>query len=466
MLDLNVKNEKLYETLLSLTKVTLDIVKDRYSTEVVFITESIWEKQNGNSYLKRQINKPFWVSLLNKADGVIKEKQEYIDFIRVLESDDIISNQLNTPVGSCLGSIQFEARHIVSKPIYEFLTDQGLIPFSISIFNSIYSKIESALYTDKIEYENLTPLCGFNSPLSDIPLDENISIVKMSEEEISEILKLGINLGTSIPNTDFVNGIHQYALKIKFNLEKIVGDRERDALFTEFENNEFLNDAYETSIIDALRIYKKGKLYPITTIRKNKNILSLGTNSFSFEKPVKPFMNNKFELTQDESYEFKAFWNARNKTNLPNKNFLSVSIRRFSQSNERNNIEDRIIDLMIAAESIFLSSGGSSQGELKYRLSHRAAMFIGESPKEQRYIFGFMGKAYDVRSAIVHGSTPKLPKKMDKTDYTLEEFCGDIEKHLRISIKKIMTQMSRTENKSIDWISIIFPDANITQPVK
>jgi hypothetical protein len=108
----------------------------------------------------------------------------------------------------------------------------------------------------------------------------------------------------------------------------------------------------------------------------------------------------------------------------------------------------------------------SSQGELKYRLSHRAAMFIGESSKEQRYIFGFMGKAYDVRSAIVHGSTPKLPKKMDNSDYTLEEFCCDIEKHLRISIKKTMTQMSRTENNTIDWIAVIFPDMKMTQPVK
>lgn len=107
--------------MLSLTKVTLDIVKVRYSTDVVFITESIWEKQNRNSYLKRQINKPFWVSLLHKADGVIKEKQEYIDFISVLESDEITSNQLDTPVGSYLGSIQFEARHIASKAIYEFL---------------------------------------------------------------------------------------------------------------------------------------------------------------------------------------------------------------------------------------------------------------------------------------------------------------------------------------------------------
>jgi hypothetical protein len=459
MLDISVQNEKLYETLLSLTKVTLDILRNRNSTEIVFTTENIWEKQNGNSYLKRQINKPLWVSLLHKAEDEIKEKQEYINFINILESDKIISDQLDTLVGTCLGSIRLEASYIASQPVHEFLSDQDIIPFNLSIFNNIYSKIESALYTDKVEYENLTPLCGFSSHLPDMLLDENISIVKLSEEEIIEILKLGINLGTSFGDTNFVHGLHQYALKIKFNLKKIVGDIDSDARFDEIEKSGYFHGIYETSIIDALRIYKEGKLYPITTIRRSKNILSLGI-SFSFETPVKQFMNNKFELTKDESDEFKEFWDARNQTKLPNKNFLSVGIRRFSQSNERNSIEDRIIDLMIAAESIFLSSGGSSQGELKYRLSHRAAMFIEESSIKQRNVFYFMQKAYDVRSAIVHGSTPKLPKKMDKSEYTLEEFCDDIEKYLRISIKKVMTQMSRTENNTIDWIAVIFPEDN------
>ncbi|MEZ0150396.1 MAG: hypothetical protein AB9Q19_13950 [Candidatus Reddybacter sp.] len=453
------KNEKLYDALLSLTKVTLVIVSDRISTELVVTTENIWEKQNDNSYVKRQIQKPLWVIVLHKAQAEIKAKQEHIDLISILESDETISNQIDTLVGTCMGSFRIEANNITSWPVYEFLSDQGIIPFSISIFNKIYSKIENALYSEEIEYENITPLCGFNSHLPDISLDENISIVKLSEEEVIEILRLGINLGTSMGNTDFVHGLHQYALKIKYNLKKIIGDRDRDT--DEIEDNVYFNGTYETSIIDALRIYKEGKLYPITTIRRSKNPLSIGT-SFSFETPVKHFMNNKFVLTKEESEEFKDFWAARKQTKLPDKNFLSVGIRRFSQSNERNNIEDRIIDLMIAAESIFLSSGGSFQGELKYRLSHRAAMFIEEDTEKQRYVFGFMQKAYDVRSAIVHGSTPKLPKKIDETEYTLEEFCDDIEKYLRISIKKTMTQVIKSEDKAniIDWKAVIFPEDN------
>jgi hypothetical protein len=296
---------------------------------------------------------------------------------------------------------------------------------------------------------------------SEISLNENISIVKLSEKEILEFFRLGIKLGVSMGNFDFVHGIHQYAIKTSYKLPKIIGERDASINIKDFEQNEFFSNKNEQAVIDALRIYKEGKLYPITTTRRGKNILSIGV-SFSFEAPVKHFMENKYSLLENEIDEFKSFWSEKRKAELPEKNFLSVGVRRFSQSNERDIIEDRIIDLMISAEAIFLSSGGSFQGELKYRLSHRAAMFIETDVKLQKYVFGFMQKAYDVRSSIVHGYDPKLPNKRDGSAYTLEEFCGDIERYLRVSIKKAISTAASAKDKSnaIDWESIIFSTNN------
>jgi len=459
MLDISVKNEKLYDALITLTEVTLDIISRRINNELVVTTENIWEKQSADTYIKRQIQKPLWVIVLHKASDEIKSTKEYIELTSILKSDKTISPQLDTLVGTCMSSHRLETHNVASWPVYEFLTDQGITQFSVSTFNSIYSKLESALYADEIEHVNLTPLCGFYAEDPIISLDENISIVKLSEEEIIEILRLGINLGTNMGGTDFLHGVHQYAIKTKYRLKKVIGDKKRDN--NEIDRNIYINGINESAVIDSLRIYKEGKLHPISTIRRSKSILSTGT-SFSFENPVKHFMNNKYKLTKDEAIEFQSFWNARNKTQLSEKNFLSVSIRRFSQSNERDNIEDKVIDLMIAAESIFLSSGGSFQGELKYRLSHRASMFIEDDVEKQKYVFDFMQKSYDVRSSIVHGSTPKLPKKIDGSEYTLEEFCGDIEKYLRISIKKTMNLMGEMQDRTntIDWKSVIFPVKN------
>ena len=136
-----------------------------------------------------------------------------------------------------------------------------------------------------------------------------------------------------------------------------------------------------------------------------------------------------------------------------------MAIRRFSQSNERESIEDKIIDFLISAEALFLSSGGSFQGELKYRLSHRAAMFIEDEAENQREVFNFMQKAYNVRSDIVHGREPNLPNNEHGTPYSLREFCNEIENHLRFSLKKAIkiAESAKSSNNVIDWDLIIFP---------
>lgn len=459
MSDINVKNDKLYDALSSLTNVILEIVSRRAKDDLVVITEGVWQKENIDSYVRRQIQRPLWANVHHKAEDEITKTKEYLDFVDVVNTDEIISPQLNTLVGTCAGSCRLEADNIVWWSVNEFLTNHGIDKFNVSSFNSIYSKIESLLYSKEIDFENITPLCGFTMDESEISLTENISIVKLSEKEILEFFKLGIKLGSSMGGSDFVHHVHQYAIKISYKLPKIIG--ERDTSIEDIEQTAFFSNKNEQAVINALRIYKEGKLYPITTTRRGKSILSTGVN-YSFEVPVKVFMRNKYSLLKNEKDEFISFWNEKSRARLPEKNFLSVGIRRFSQSNERDNIEDMIIDLMISAEAIFLSSGGNFQGELKYRLSHRAAMFIENDVECQKHVFEFMQNAYDVRSSIVHGSDPRLPKKKDGSTFTLEEFCGEIEKYLRVSIKKAISKAATAEDKSnaIDWKSIIFPTNN------
>ncbi len=461
ILDISVKNEKLYDALSSLTNVILEIISRRVHDGPVVTTEGVWQKENTDSYVRRHIQRPLWEDVLYKANDEITKTKEFLDFINVVSEDEIISLQLDTLVGTCAGSSRLEADYIAKRPVYEFLTNHGIDKFNVSSFNSVYSKIESLLYSKEIGFENITPLCGFTMDDSEISLTENISIVKLNEKEILEFFELGIKLGSSMGNSDFVHNVHQYAIKISYKLPKIIGEREASINIKDVEQTPFFSNKNEQVVIDALRIYKEGKLYPITTTRRGKSILSTGVN-YSFEVPVKVFMRNKYSLLKNEKDEFRSFWNEKSRAELPEKNFISVGIRRFSQSNERDNIEDKIIDLMISAEAIFLSSGGGSQGELQYRLSHRAAMFIETDVKRQKHVFDFMQKAYKVRSSIVHGSDPKLPRKNDGSACTLEEFCGEIEKYLRVSIKKAISKATATEDKSnaIDWESIIFPTNN------
>lgn len=446
--DLNIKNGNLYNKLLSLTKVILEILTQRIennTSDLIVISEIKWVKRDDHFYTKQQNEKILWTLLIHHADDEIKRTNEYLDFANLIMEDNDLSCHFNELVGTVIGSRRLTTIELPLLAVSEFLSNTGIIDFDFNKFNAFYFKIEDFLYNQNIVYENITPLCGFTMECSELLLSENISIVRLTDDEILDIFNLGIKLGHDLGVHNLIDTIHDFAIKVSYKLPKIIGERPLT-----LEKNDFFTDKYEQAIINACRIYKNGALYPITTLRKSKNFLVSGV-SYKFETPVKPFIHNPYKLLNSEIDDFKSFWN-ENESNLLTKKDLSVGLDRFSQSTIRDNSEDRIIDLMIASEAFFLTDGNS---ELQYKFAQRAAMYLGKNSEQKKSIFEFMKKIYEVRSKIVHGNTPKLPKKSDGSIYaTLGDVCDDLEEYLRQTIKKIIHENDFQLIK--DWDSLIF----------
>jgi len=126
---------------------------------------------------------------------------------------------------------------------------------------------------------------------------------------------------------------------------------------------------------------------------------------------------------------------------------VSITLTRF-HSAYHGNIEDRIIDQMIAFESLYL---GDPQ-ELTYKLALRAAFLLGKR-KDKRYaIFEDMKKAYKYRSRIVHGDNP--PSRDE-----LRAIVPKTEGYLRQSIQRFLLLLS--EGKSLKEIRDDLLDQNI-----
>lgn len=65
--------------------------------------------------------------------------------------------------------------------------------------------------------------------------------------------------------------------------------------------------------------------------------------------------------------------------------------------------EDRILDAAIALETMY--GRGLDPGEITYKLKTRAGFFLGSNSQERTEIFRDMGRFYDVRSRVAHGSS-------------------------------------------------------------
>lgn len=453
------KNPSLYKSLHSLTRKSLELLEQSIATNLIVSTETEWTKKENDTYIRQEVTRPLWSIMFLRSKDEIKATQEFTQFTKVINEHKIISSQLDTLVGTSIASGWFDADNMVYILLSQFFADTYIRPFDEHIFKTAYLRIENALFSPDIEFERITPLCGFATDTREIALSPNLSIVELSDSEIITLLNIGINIGVSFGFGRFIYQIHKFAINFTYSVRKYIGDE--NSYESVGAHTAHVMGDLEHDTINALRLFKDGYVLPITTISKSDSIFPMGI-SYGHVTPVRPMMINKFHLIKEEKDRFIEFWKLYCSLDVHETHYLSVAIRRFSQANERTRVEDKIIDFFISAEALFLSSGGSFQGELKYRLSHRAAMFIESNAEKQREMFKFMQKAYDVRSAIVHGTAPKLPKKLNGAQFTLEEFCQEIEDCLRRSINKTIKIASTAQipNNIIDWVEVVFPDAS------
>ena len=129
---------------------------------------------------------------------------------------------------------------------------------------------------------------------------------------------------------------------------------------------------------------------------------------------------------------------------------LQIPIERWIRSKADWNPVDKIIDLGIAFEALYLS-GIDSKTELRFRFSLHAAWHLGEDKEQRKALMKEFKSIYDWRSTVVH--TGKLPNKRKKTPFTPEEveaFITKAQDLCRDSIMKIL------ENEKFrDWNNLI-----------
>tara|TARA_R110001606_G_scaffold233942_1_gene381576 strand:- start:71745 stop:72914 length:1170 start_codon:yes stop_codon:yes gene_type:complete len=97
---------------------------------------------------------------------------------------------------------------------------------------------------------------------------------------------------------------------------------------------------------------------------------------------------------------------------------LERAIDRLGRSRLAIDPIDRAIDLGIAAEIVLMHDVGSSNAEITYKISSRAAWLIGENIDARTEIFELMRDLYGARSKAVHsGKFPtKKPVDLDAAD--------------------------------------------------
>ena len=98
-----------------------------------------------------------------------------------------------------------------------------------------------------------------------------------------------------------------------------------------------------------------------------------------------PFLPNAYVLDEPEVPGLQALWRQMHGPGFRKSRQVALAVRRFAYKGERTRVDDQLVDLIVAAEALFLGDADDeSRGELRYRLSTRAACYIQDTSRSKR----------------------------------------------------------------------------------
>ena len=118
---------------------------------------------------------------------------------------------------------------------------------------------------------------------------------------------------------------------------------------------------------------------------------------------------------------------------------LALAMRRLRDGTERIELEDRVIDVSIALEALFMEG---EQWDQKKVVSRRGSWYFADSRPEREQTRTLLKEFYDERSAIVHGNTPVnlTPAEEDQRWSRLAALTAEIENVARASVKAMISE--------------------------
>ena len=125
---------------------------------------------------------------------------------------------------------------------------------------------------------------------------------------------------------------------------------------------------------------------------------------------------------------------------------MALALRRLRDSTERVDYEDRVIDMCIALEALFMDEE-ERQGHRKI-IARRGSWYFADSVQERERTRSALEKFYDLRSSIVHGARPAVqpPTEEAMEEKRRDQLIAVVMDMARASLKDMVA-----EGTPVDW---------------
>lgn len=375
--------------------------------------------ESSMSMSSKFIQKPDFAIFVYDLWNKIKELEEYKKCAEYMNKDEVIRKHLNKIVGTHEVKVIVDIDRTLQKFLLNIIHEQNDLRFRKKVFLKHFERMVDFFNKSKLKFYAFAPLEGFSSEVDEIELDKNLRIIRLSKEELSELFKVGRDVSIS---QDRIFRF-RFILACEYETSKIIGEENSKPKILPSQEIKKIFD----NVISALRLFKKGVVgYNLIQTKPLGWYPIMSTSTISGILTYHPYFGH-YKLEKYEIEDFKILLKKIEKA----PDFLTIPINRFNFANERERPEDKLIDYIIAFESLFTKE----PQELSYRLSIRVSFFMGKSHKDRKKIFTLIKKAYDLRSKIVHGMNYDKNVEVNGENIPIQDFVSRIEELLRESIK-------------------------------
>ena len=415
-----------------------------------------WVRRDPDSFALQDRMEPYWSHCLRSCETALRSLNEYTELVRAMGRDGAAAAHMDAVVGTGFGGIRVTSERITDTLLTKVIHLVGRLAFDDEVFQSVFTALEYELGRTEVTFTVVAPLFGLRAAAVPLPLTPDAETDRLTDSEIAFCLSMNLlpPLGTH-HGIALVRGF-EHGVRTRFSLPKRVG------------SGDFPDDGKQASaamqrvadfveqVLQALRTFKPGRISVPGVLRYTNQWPLDGFRGASHPTLGPGTWSNEYLMSDEECRGFGAFWPVFVRAAARN---AATAFRRFSYAFDRSRPDDRLVDLMIAAESLFLTDAGATEdrGELKYRLALRAAFFIETPDYSKREVFEHMRRAYLVRSSIVHGGLvkPAQLRSPKGAQVSLDDFVGITEHLMRLGLRKAAEAADQSGRLIIDWDAMI-----------
>jgi hypothetical protein len=401
--------------------------------------------------------KPEYERMVTKFEDSIYVLPSFAAASEESKKDFIWGLHINKQVGCVFCSQIFKVDLLFRKIFFKYLNLANDFEILDDVFDKVVDFFESFFIQTSVEFVRITPVIGLLLQ-ENYKLTETMSLELLSDDDVSETIRydlagiqlLDISTGTVVQPC-------RAAIVTRYTVPKIISDEEKNFSSDKWKIWNKLDDD-ESQLIDLLALVFEVPITPTGHINKQIDPVL----NYIFHRKNGDTGNYIIRMKYVNSYTIdmlRYYIKVYNENIIKKWPSLVIGLRRYTMSLSRKFLDDKLIDLMISAESLFLGDNS----ELSYRLSLRAAALLGNNQEEKQIICTFFKQIYTLRSKIVHGIIPFTRDSRDHTKYEgpICELSNYIHRALIALIER--ANVTPTTKHLVEWEKLIFNPRSSTE---